>query len=292
MIPQHLNPNVLVSIGSAPHTNIEDYTDNRNQLFPVFTREGSWTMVHIDPFFKEKKHHPYMEKLGFKKVDDRFVKFDTEMYFVADYIDQEIKLDYLFNFMKRIIKENKRLFVQEYTGRDLFPEFKNILKRFTKQEILYIKDNILWDVSYGNDSGCCTDMLKAKPLFIDNKIFNLACLDFKELQKLILKNPEIDQIISKVYIDEYKSLISIHHVNYRRRVKGDTLLSKNSNYNDNVEPDKIMEIYKEKTLPLIEILCKLKKIPDEIYAKQLDHINNYYLIDLYEWYSFMSTIYN
>ena len=69
----------------------------------------------------------------------------------------------------------------------------------------------------------------------------------------------------------------------------------NYTYIDNgidVDPDTVMQILSDYLNPILPVLKKLRKIPQEVYDKQLDMLNNYHLHDVYQWYSIMNGIYN
>jgi len=291
--------NIYVAIGSAPHCDIESYDDQRNQLFPPFVREmgGTWTLIHVDPEFNDPKQqvfiNTYFKRMGFVKGSPTmYIHPYIDALFIPTHMENTERLEFLTQITKRTIQRKKKLFVQQFIGHELYPDFEKVLKRFTNDEFDYVKQNIIWDVTYGKDCSCMTDMTLCRPLRLGSELFNLACMTQQEVLNCIGKQPEIDNILSHVLTIKYKKYIETHHVNYRRRIMGLDVYHQTSEYDSDAQPEKIMEFICKSLYPIIEILNKLRKIPQEVYDKQLDMLNNYYLHDIHQWYSTMKGIYN
>jgi hypothetical protein len=287
--------NVYIGIGSAPHCSFEQYTDRNNQMFPKFVREmgGNWTLINVDPMFdRENLVDKYFTSLGFIRSDyNQYSNKNTDAIFLLQYMEDEQRNVFLIDIMKRVIAEKKRLVVQQYTGSELIPTFERILKLFPNDQE-YIRNNILWDITYGRDCCCMTDMSVWKPILTDTGFFNLACMTDDEIVAQVGKDPRIDELISFKFKTEYRRLINVHHVNYRRRVKGMDNYTKTPEYTSNATPEEIMMIFSCLLYPVMKVLKRVSEISEEKYAQQMDMVNNYHLHDVYKWYSFMCGIYD
>jgi len=291
----NLKENVYIAIGSAPHTNLDKYTDDKNQLYPPFVRDGEWTLIHIDPEFEKSEKQEfvstYFKRQGFISDGNIFTSPTMDALFISKYMEIEERNVFLINMMKKIIGKGK-LIVQEFTGRELFSDFQKIAKTFPPNQFSSIKKNVLWDITYGRDCSCMTNMSIWKPLFTNDGFFNLACMTDDEIIAEIGKDTKIDEMIAYRFKTEYKRLIDIHHVNYRRRIKGMENYMNMPEYDNNVTPAEIMVIFSSYLYPIIKVLKQVTGISDEKYAKQVDMLNNYHEYDVYKWYSFMCGIYN
>lgn len=291
--------NIYVAIGSAPHCDIESYDDQRNQLFPPFVREmgGTWTLIHVDPEFKNVKQQEfidtYFKRMGFvEESPTMYIHPYIDALFIPTHMENTERLEFLTQITKRTILRKKKLFVQQYTGHELYPEFEELLKTLTNDQRQYVKQNIIWDVTYGKDCSCMTDMTLCRPLYLGSELFNLACMTEQELLNCVGKHSDIDNLLSHILEKRYKYYIAIHQVNYRRRIKGMDLYHPTLKYSHDVDPDTVMQILSDYLNPILPVLKKLRKIPQEVYDKQLDMLNNYHLHDVYQWYSIMNGIYN
>ena len=291
--------NVYIAIGSAPYCSPDQYDDQKNQMFPKFVRElgGSWTLINIDPQFEQPTQKAFVDSyfgsMGFyQQVPYVYSHQTIDAVFVPRFMEKEQKLEFLTKMTQKVIGTGKKLIVQEFTGHDLYPEFQGIVRKFSEKDLEYVKKNVLWDITYGKESGCSTNMNIWKPLFVDGEFLNLACMTTDELIGVVGKNPDIDKLISHTFTTEYNRLISIHHVNYRRKVRGMDLYWPTPQYGEQVSAEKIMEIFLAELYPLTLVLKRVSGLTEENYAKQMDMMNNYHLYDIYQWYSAMKGIYN
>jgi hypothetical protein len=291
------NENTYIAIGSAPHTTVEKYTDKQNQIFPLFIREmgGSWTLINIDPEFERPEKQEfvdvYLRQMGFVKQGQfRYRSSTVDAIFIPTFVEDKERDNILGNISKKVIDAGKKLVVQQYTGHELLPAFERFYKTLSPKEFDILKKNVIWDVTYGRDCSCMTDMSVWKPILLEDGFLNLACMTDDELIALIGKSAKIDELISYRFKKEYRRLIDVHHVNYRRRIKGLENYM-HAEYGNSATPEQIMEIFSAHLYPVMRVLKKVHNLSEEKYAEQLDMINNYHLYDVYKWYSFMCGIY-
>lgn len=295
-----------VGIGSAAQRGrtLEGYTEDLNQLFPAFFREfpGKRRAIHVDPVFKEPEHkkflNEYFNSVGLQKTGDLSWCSDDGLIEIVCYAEhlEEYQRDSLlvFLFKEIAIKQSNKVVFQQYTGMETIPVFKKIYNsdNFSSEERNKIKKNALCDFTYGEDCGCMTMMTQHRPKMVGDSFLNLWCLSDSEMEDLIGTDPKISKLIGKQYKQKYKELIGIHHVNYRRRIKGLDLYWKTPEYSEGVSPSQIMEIFASQMYPLIRILSKVYVISEDLKAKQMDMLNNYQLYEIYnEWYPFMNSFY-
>jgi hypothetical protein len=287
-----------IGIGSASHTPLEKYDDRVNQIFPLFVRElgGSWTIIHVDPYFEKPEHQAfldsYLKSMGFlKRGPYKYETNNIDILFYPKFMEEEQRESFLTNVTTKVVNAGTKLIVQQYTGHDLIPLFKKVSKTFSPEDFEVIKKNVIWDITYGDEHPCSPDMRTWKPLFIADSFFNLTCMTDTEVLACMGKNPRIDEIIATHFNKEYNHLINVHHVNFRRRMMGLECLSRTHEYNDSATPEQIMEVFSAYLLPVVRVLKELTKLSDEKYSEQLDCINNYKNYDVYKWYSLMRGIY-
>lgn len=291
--------NVYIAIGSAPHCSLNQYNDERNQMLPKFIRElgGTWTLINVDPMFEQPTQKAfvdsYFKRMGFYQESPYvYTRQNADALFIPLTMENEQKLEFLTKMTRKVMGTGKKLVVQEFTGHELFLSFQGIVRKLPAEEREYVKKNVLWDITYGKECGCSTNMNIWKPLFVDDGFLNLACMTTNELVATIGKNPDIDKLISHTFKCEYTRLINVHHVNYRRKLKGLDLYWPTPEYGDNVSGERIMEIFMAELYPITSVLKRVSGLSEENYAKQMDMMNNYHLYDIYEWYSTMKGIYD
>jgi hypothetical protein len=292
------NDNTYLAIGSAPHVSLEKYTDKMNQLYPLFIRElgGQWTMIHIDPEFGRPEQQEfadsYFKSMGFiKQGQYRYRSSTVDAILIPEHITDEQRARLLTSMTLKISEVGKKLIVQEYTGHELLPLFDKVIKSLSSEQVNQLNHNILWDITYGNDCSCMTDMTVFKPIQTHAGFFTPACMAESELISHIGKDPRIDQLISTRFKKEYRRLIDVHHVNYRRRVKGLTNYITAQEYGNDATPEEIMKVFSDQMFPVLHILKHVTHISDEKSAQQVDMMMNYHTYDVYKWYSFMCGVY-
>ena len=300
-----------VGIGSAPRTAIlEDLNSVLDQIIPEFVRDvientnKTITLVHFDPRFND-----FMDFL--------LEYFDAQPYNIihdkSEYFNKWISTDYrieilMFNFsiynpnhdwfyeqlINSTISKKNQLVVQQFTGLELTPIFKNLYKNTINKDIF--KQKVLFDITYGSECNCMTDMSKYKPLhFADGNFINIQLMEISELRSLFNTNEIINTFIKNHYIKEYRKIIDIIPVDYRRKMKieNDETVLKLTNYKDKYTIDssyeEIIEILKTELIPIISIFREIKFMTPEketILHEILTNYKNYTLTskpDVYKW---------
>jgi hypothetical protein len=82
----------------------------------------------------------------------------------------------------------------------------------------------------------------------------------EELINYINYSPAIDKILYEYFYKQFRKIIDTHHVNYRRKLLGDTLLTPTNGYNENSSPNQIMDYIIKELDPMIRILFKLSSM--------------------------------
>lgn len=285
---------------------IKNYTDEINQIFPWFLRKwlnennGRLKIINYDFVFDKKEQqdfiNEYFNSLNLEKIEDKWLSKDKriEISIISKEITDEDRNEIIINLIKEIaIKQKNKFILQEYTGIEINPIFMKIYNSnmFSEIEKELIKKNALCDFTYGEACHCMTPMTKYEPLMIENDFLNLNCLSKEELIKLIKKDQKIDNLLINKFKKEYIELINIHHTNYRARIKGNCCMYNVSDYYKDTDPSNIMDFLLGKLYDIKFILSKLIEISEDIQNKQFKMMNNYYDYDVYEWYSFMKSVY-
>ena len=146
------------------------------------------------------------------------------------------------------------------------------------------KKRVLFDITYGNAS-CMTDLTKYSPIY-DKKgdFINFTLYTHNEMKGLIaLKRPEIDSLLRPYFRKAFIHALEYHHVNYRRRVNGDTCLNPSECYEENASPSQIMDVLQNELRTSFDVLRRLDMVDAEKNAT-FRRLMDYYLeTNMYEW---------
>jgi hypothetical protein len=285
---------VYVGIGSVPWTDsIDMYTDRTNQLVPVFVRDQikyhkSVSILHFDPNFLRNGNMEFTDtyiKKTFPEIDRREPNYwcmpNLEIRIIPERFEHE-ESNFLEQLGHQLMGRGAQLVVQEFTGTELIPYFKQVFARAANPA--FFKKSILYDITYGNECGCGTDMSKWKPLY-DNygNFVNLALFTEDELEEQLHGLP--NELILPLLIRKYRDSISLHHVNYRRRVQGLDVMHKTILYDNTVTPDTIMGIIQKDLTFAVRMLRKLGLVSDEELGQFTSIMATYKDHDMYSWLS-------
>ena len=310
-----VNPrNTYFGIGSAPHNNELITKEIRwDQIIPVFLLEefqrntDPWRIIHFDPayekkidflkdYFGTKLSLTYDNSEGYhmwRSGDHRIEVLIFDRYFHHQNPNRGENDDWFLNKLnENILASDTKLIVQEYTGYDLKDIRGNLFRTSSNPD--KFKKRILYDVTYGEDCHCMTDLTKYKPFYDkEGNFINVALLNETDLLKVIGTNKEIDDIVKKHFITKLKKIINDNHVNYRRRLlnMGDNLF-RTPQYGNNASPDEIMSHIKKEVLEIIHLLSRFNFMTPN--KDQLLHIvmTRYQEIDPYKWQSHLNLIFN
>jgi len=291
-----------IGIGSSPrYTNLAQFTPELDQIFPEFmmnivnNTHDTIRVIHYDPMFKNTIDflHTYFQH---KNLSLGYSGDEMHTWLSEDHRIEIIICIVNFNWSSIIFEElvnvylqsESKLIVQAYTGNELIPVAQQIYLN-TNNKIKF-KNNILFDITYGKDCHCSTDMTKYAPFYDKNNNFiNIILLKENEMINIINTNIEIDNIIKTYFIKQYNKIINLQ-TDYRRKILGCTILFPNNGYTDESTLSEIMNIIFNKLNPYILILKKLNVITNE---KQvlLNHIyHNYDKMDMHKVYVDLASI--
>ena len=299
-----------IGIGSAPRTTVlENFVAEIDQIIPVFMMDiiyntkKSIRIINIDPqfahymeflheYFASKNLNLYFDNSSglniWKSSDNRI-----EIIMVGDSLDNDRKLLGITNLA---INTNTQLVVQRYTGASLTEIFKQVYNELSARSEAnkkYIKNRILFDITYGEDCNCSTDMTKYKPICDKYGNFHNIMLYTPEELLKHKDNPKIYVFAKNHYVREYKKIIGDLQPEYRRKIQNIPLHGYNNKYDlNNVTPDEIMKIMQDEVENILIIFGILNMINEEIQVKLSDYFMNYAHIDMYKWYTDIVNLFN
>ena len=307
------NPRDLVhiAVGSSPRiTNLDDFSPVIDQLLPMFmlkeieTTTKTIRIIHIDelteralPFLHQYFGSFAVKGLNFKHDDSEGMNVWTtddhrieiifvfvSIYYGISQYNGNLPNDtwFLEKMIENTLQNRNQLIVQQYTGFELMDIFKMLYQSNSQKDLF--KNKILFDITYGNDCSCMTNMTKHFPKYKpDGSFYNFLLYNYEEMHDLIGVDDKINHIIKVYFSKQYKNDIDQHHINYRRKIKGDTLLHNFKEYNESTPPDQIMSILIAKLQFSIKIFDLLGLVTDEK-KKQIDDLfKNYHDHDIYKW---------
>jgi hypothetical protein len=157
------------------------------------------------------------------------------------------------------------------------------------------KDRVLFDVSYGADTGCCTDLTRWKPIYAPHGGYmNFLLYDMDEMTSIIGYNQVVDKLIFDYFKKDFIKTVNDNHVNYRRRCKEDTcLFLSGMPYEEMSDPDVIMRHLQGEIYRFVEIFKRLGMLTPENEIKLAELMLRYKPADgvnVYDWYSAVTKI--
>ena len=283
-----------VGIGSFPHRTLEPHLD---QLMPVFLRNllkntgKTVRVIHIDPFFDGKGEFldSYFSKEGLTRVDEMTwanERIEVCVY-ARNYADEEEPA--LSAYLDTILHGGGELVLQMYTGLDTVQLFRRMYST-SALPVLFIK-KILFDITYGTDCNCMTDMTKHDIIYEGDGFLNLQLYSSGEAAAVLKRctHPIARQHFVQVASTEYKDVLNNYHVDYRRRLRGEGILFE-GNYEPSIDPDDLMKLLHWRLDACMNRLVKLGAAGDAQSKKQADLFGSYREYDVYKWYSEMDAI--
>ena len=314
------NPRDLthIAIGSSPrYADVTKFIPEIDQLLPQFmmkeieTTTKTIRIIHIDEYTERNLTflHEYFASYAAKNL--HFKHDDSEGMNIWTTNDQRIEIIFLFIqinhglrvhhdqdaqddswFLKKMIEttlDNKnQLIVQEYTGHELSDMFKILYRENGRKELF--KTNILFDITYGNDCSCMTNMTKHFPRYkSDGTFYNFLLYNYEEMLEFVGIDDKINDILKVYFLKKYNHNLDYYHVNYRRKMIGNTNMYNFPEY-DSLSADEIMKMLIEKLKPSITIFELLGFIDHGKSIEINDLFNDYKKYDMYEWRKFMMNI--
>lgn len=290
-----------LGIGSAPHARtIENFDDVWDQLVPVFVREQAQKtrrIIHFDPGFANSIDFvktyfaTYYPELVYHKMETyhSFNSSRLEVIIAEDAIEykntfyerEENHEWFLDEFSATVLENRGQLIVQDFTGRYLDDIFKRVYEKSSDKALF--KRKVLFDITYGHAS-CMTDLTKNKPIY-DSKgdFMNFLLYSPREIINAIGKDVRLDGFIKEHYMKKFRESLNFHHVNYRRRSKGEMCLNKCDLYNDTSKPELIMGYLQNELADNFLILKELGAFTDEKEHEYRYLMKYYDQVNMYDW---------
>jgi len=298
---------LYLGVGSCPHAStVEELTPKWDQLLPCFVRDiyqnkaSRVQILHIDPQFSNKreflfdyfaKHLPHSvfydegDVMIWETTHLQVICAATHFYHPNTY-NKENHIWFLDALTEEALVNGFKLVYQEYTGYEMKPLFlqlytacdENLRKRFRRQ--------ILFDVSYGTDTGCMTDMESYRPFYEPNGDFlNLQLYSESELLDRIHTHPAINAILYKTMLTKYRKLLNDIHVDYRRKMNGDSLFHPDTyGYDHRSSSNEILNCLKQELFKIVPHLRKLGIMNQETQDQLSSYFEQATTMDRYKWY--------
>jgi hypothetical protein len=203
-----------IAVGSFPrYHKLENFTPKLDQILPMFIlKEIQITtktirIIHIDPTTASCLSflHEYFKSFASKGLN--FKHNDSEGFNIWKTDDQRIEIIFLFIsisiptdtwFLEKMIEttlNNKnQLIYQQYTGHVNLMQLSTQLCDSNSRKDLF-KNHILFDITYGTDSGCSTDMTKHYPRYKSDGTFkNFLLYNTDEMKEFVSEDDKINDI--------------------------------------------------------------------------------------------------
>ena len=246
-------------------------------------------ILHFDPWFAniEEFLDSYFTEWNLVKMEIHggmsWVNDHMEVIVIPQSIDHKEHFWFFESLVESILQTKGRLVVQEYTGYEVMDLNMKLLELAPNKELY--KRRVLFDMTYGTDTGCCTDMTKAQPFYdYDGNFLNLHFMNDQDARRWIGISTKVDEILKKKYVAKFLQTLNYIHVDYRRKMKGDSLLYGSSEYSNDSTPDEIMTVLQQKLSVTLEILQLLRVVPNETSPKCKELFETYKTQDPYKWY--------
>ena len=293
------NPREYTYIGIGTKNRVDDvnaFHADIDQILPVFlnTVQKTIRVIHFDPYFAERYDNGFLSryflKKGFMLLGDYWTSADFRIEVII--IPENLENDFfLKNMMAQAIQFKSQLVVQEFTGRELIPKFKYLYSQFSDTDKEYIEKNILFDITYGTECSCVTPLTKFYPIMKDGYFLNFALYSEEKMLNMIGVDPKMDELIKGNVMKTLSRVLNEDHVNYRKAVRGEELLFESSNYSRNSSAEEIMTVLLKRIGDILKILQKLNALTQEKLNLFETHSRNYNEMDMYKWYTNMTTLY-
>jgi hypothetical protein len=298
-----------VGVGSAIH-DLPGLNNKSDQILPLFVREmlssgTRVTAIHFDPMFRIDVMKEYFNR--YPDADLRHLGFawhwrlkDVEVYilpYAFEHKDQyhadDSDVDFLDALIHRVLLSRGSLIFQQYTGYDPVDTFRALYASSRLRS--EFKDRVLFDVSYGADTGCCTDLTRWRPIYTPHGGFmNFLLYDMDEMSSIIGYNKQTDKLIFDHFKKEFVKTVNDNHVNYRRRCKEDScLFTAGMPYDEMADPEVIMRHLKTEIYRYVDIFKRLGMLSPEKEVELAGLMLRYKAADgvnVYDWYSAVTKI--
>lgn len=284
-----------IGIGSKNRTNdLTKFTADLDQILPCFVKDVSKTIraIHFDPRFSDDYEflQKYFGSKGFTYDGNVWISADFRIEVIICPRMFEWDDDFMNTTIKQTIADKSQLVVQEFTGRELADNFKQLYSQFSDSDKHYICQNVLFDITYGTACHCMTDMTEHAPMLDKNgKFYNFTLYDEQDMLQSIGIHPRMNKLIETYIMKKLSTVLNEDHVNYRRATRGEELMFRNKQYGTN--PEDIMNSLLTSAREILNILEKIGSLTDDKKVLFETYSRNYREMDMYKWYAEMTKLY-
>ncbi len=285
-----------LGIGSAPHVQKGQTLEAKyDQLIPqcfhefIVKDKKHMRILHFDPAFELCKDFlmEYFETWNLIPLDIEggwsWIGPNLEVIVLNQRIDHKEHFWFFQSLCEAILQTKGRLVLQEYTGYELKDLNTQLYNSIENKELF--KRRILLDMTYGTDTGCCTDMTKAQPFYDYNLNFlNLHFMTEDDAKQWANVSLKLDEILKKKYMYKFLSALNSIHVDYRRKLRGEALMFGHPLYTEDSTPDEIMNVLQKELRASLEILVLTHTVDPEMKQVLEDVFVTYKQQDPYKWY--------
>ena len=277
-----------IGVGTDYNVSLDLLTAESDQIVPQFVKKEilkgrSVRIIHFDPLLTKERLQHYFDTKGMNMVycgcidDFHEWRGDLECSAVFDNFSHSRHFDWLTQMCKEVCNHGNKLVFQEFTGHEMYTLCRSVYDAIDTKE--RFRQCILFDVSYGEQPGCFTDMSKYAPICDEQGFLNFTLMANDEIKGYIGYSNEADRLIQNFFLKQYKNDLNEIHVDYRRRLRGEEAFERNE------APDEIMRILQNRLCSYLDILRIYGLVNDE---EKLAHLLNYYIeYDVYKWFDGM-----
>lgn len=284
-----------VGIGSkSRYTDLAKITGDVDQILPCFLNNVNATIraIHFDPQFVNDYDflQVYFKSKGFVYDGVCWNSSDFRIEVIICPCNFDFNDEFMKSLVSQTIQQKTQLVVQLYNGQELTDIFKKLYNEFQDEDREYIRQNVLFDITYGTECHCMTKMTEHAPMVDkDGKFYNFLLYDEAEMLESIGVHPRINKLIESYIMKKLSKVLNEDHVNYRRATRGEEMMFRNKPYG--VDPEEIMNSLLSSVREILSILNKLGSLTDEKKALFDTYSQNYRDMDMYKWYTDMTKLY-
>lgn len=281
-------------IGSCPHAaNPSQLSERDDQLLPAFvdsSRYSSIRVIHMDPCFDLKVDfmNEYFVNKGFVGVRESptlwsWHRDGMEILVLADRIEHSENYSFFEKLVELTLRRANFLVVQEFTGYDTQALFQKLCAQAENKPLF--RARILFDITQGTDTGCCTDLTKhTVPYDSAGNIMSYIGRPLEDLSSLIGVNEQLDRCLRRYLIRVYRQSLNSYHVDYRRRLRGESVFTDTQEYGNETDPQRIMQLLEIKLHTVCWLLIRLKIMTEHEFETLEQLFLSYKTEDVYKWY--------
>lgn len=229
-----------IGIGSSPHLqNILELNTRWDQLIPSFlldiinTSNLSIRIIHFDPIFEynliqlQSYFNAKLNNTTFKLLHNGVYNWNNErvdVIVVPTNFNHSDDDWFLSKIVGKILFRKFKLVVQQFTGESLESVFAKIYNENSSDvDKKLFKQHILFDITYGCDCNCSTDLAKYKPLYDSNGgFYNFTLYSVDDFCDCIINGSGLSddniEFITSILKLKYWAILDLEHYKYRQLV--------------------------------------------------------------------------